>query len=456
MCRPKPYPRCSDHARKNLAKVKSNKNATPEQLALAIHDWQISPDGIKEAREAGNDFQADLRTAERNDLNTAAKRHFARVNKKKVQSPKSVLADNTGDLPLKDNVLRDPSELGDDYDRLSLAENKETSAEDLEVLSRDEAYPSILLAVSKNPNTPESVLTKMARREYFDVDGEELSLTSALAYNENISSEALEALAAKSSMSDYDMAAIGYNPKTPIHILREYAESDFSEVREAVAENPSTPRELLVALSDDYYASIRAAVASNDNTDEALLEKFVADEDSDVRSGAAMSNAATPAMLLTLSEDIDKKVRRNVAQNSNTNKSLIEKLALDSEADVRVGVADNVLVSPEVLSTLSKDADSYVRQAVAGNEATPRATLTELSQDNNYAVRRNVAWNKGTTAASVISLLSDEDETNRRIAHDVSASPEFFAKIVNELEPSGITKEQAENLPTDVLFALLD
>ena len=93
------------------------------------------------------------------------------------------------------------------------------------------------------------------------------------------------------------------NPNTPQSVLARLAEDHMPSVRARVAENPRTPEEVLIALAKDTNCDVRLAVAENPNTPEEILRVLAGDEDVDVRYGVAENPHIPGSLLEKLSGD---------------------------------------------------------------------------------------------------------------------------------------------------------
>jgi len=185
--------------------------------------------------------------------------------------------------------------------------------------------------------------------------------------------------------------AAAVNPNTPVSVLEKLAEDEESLVRRGVALNPNTPVSVLEKLAEDEESLVRSGVAHNPNIPVSVLEKLAEDEESLVRSGVAHNPNTPVSVLEKLAEDEESLVREAVAHNPNTPVSVLEKLAEDEESLVREAVAHNPNTPVSVLEKLAEDEESLVREAVAHNPNTPVSVLEKLAEDEESLVREAVA-----------------------------------------------------------------
>jgi len=192
-------------------------------------------------------------------------------------------------------------------------------------------------------------------------------------------------------LMDEDEEDLAQNPDTPASVLEKLADNEDEHVRNRVAGNPNTPASVLEKLAGDE--TVRWIVAENSSTPASVLEKLSEDEDEDVRREIA-GNSSTPASVLEkLSEDEEDSVRCQIAGNSSTPVSLLEKLSEDEDEDVRRRVAENSSTPATVLEKLAADEDKYVRGEVAENSNTSVSVLEKLAKDEDEDVRDVVTDN---------------------------------------------------------------
>lgn len=77
MCRPKPYPRCSNHARKQLEAAQTSGDAARIQIAQEAYNH--TPEGIQTLRDAGQVKDAERYQTQRTQLIQKAKAHHAKT-----------------------------------------------------------------------------------------------------------------------------------------------------------------------------------------------------------------------------------------------------------------------------------------------------------------------------------------------------------------------------------------
>lgn len=99
------------------------------------------------------------------------------------------------------------------------------------------------------------------------------------------------------------------NPNTPLSVLSRLADDDCEAIRRSVAENPKTPLEMLNRLAADRSPEVRLAVAENPHTPSDVLTVLAGDHAVDVRYGVAENPHMPENILLKLSKDENPYVR---------------------------------------------------------------------------------------------------------------------------------------------------
>ncbi len=96
--------------------------------------------------------------------------------------------------------------------------------------------------------------------------------------------------------------ALAKNPNTPSEILSTLAESDDTNVREAVARHPATPPEALGRLAENRLRDVRALVGANPSTPELTLQFLATDPDVYVQFAVARRPKRSPELRYQLKQ----------------------------------------------------------------------------------------------------------------------------------------------------------
>jgi len=117
-------------------------------------------------------------------------------------------------------------------------------------------------------------------------------------------------------------AVLTKNPNTPISVLELLAKDKDEYVRGEVAANPNTPISVLELLAKDKDEYVQCGVAGNPNTPIPVLEQLANDMQKYVQWNIVSNIAANPntpiSLLELLAKDGKKDVRQSIAQNPNT------------------------------------------------------------------------------------------------------------------------------------------
>jgi len=99
------------------------------------------------------------------------------------------------------------------------------------------------------------------------------------------------------------------NPNTPASVLARLAADHFSVIRRHVAENPRTPADVLRQLAQDHDMDVRLAVSDNLHTPPDTLALLAKDLSVDVRYDLAENRRLPEQLLIELSQDENPYVR---------------------------------------------------------------------------------------------------------------------------------------------------
>ncbi|MEH1942264.1 MAG: HEAT repeat domain-containing protein [Nostoc sp.] len=307
------------------------------------------------------------------------------------------------------------------------------------------------VAFADNPNTPPSLLARIARQIPREID----KYVNKVAKHRNTPASALEQLAKAGDATT--RCNVAENPNTPVTVLEELITDEYSPVLWAIARRADTPTQLLERLllrftdpnNQDYqqicYAisnrrelplnllellmqsnlqQVYQRIATQANLPQAIVERLMAVSNESVLSTLARNQSLatefltqlaqnpnpnvcsaivnhpniTPELWIQLANHIEVSVRQVIAANSNTPMNILEMLTRDSNKDVRVKVAANSNSPVSVLEQLAGDEDAFVRIATASNSHLPETILTQLTNDEKVEVRRAVAQNPNTPA----------------------------------------------------------
>jgi hypothetical protein len=235
-------------------------------------------------------------------------------------------------------VLENRITLGNDFDRVDVAKNANTSVFTLSKLSLN-GNDFVRVEVANNPNTDLATLQKLS------TDG---NIYVAQAANLQLSKKVLF----NQIQRDLDnISKVG---------------NDFARVD--VANSLQVASSTLSKLSTDGNDYVRVGVAKNPNTDLSTLEKL--SKDGNIYVSLYAKDQIAKRSPLTL------------------NQTNLERRVSSTNDYDRLSVAQNAGAASSTLSKLSKDPNDYVRVGVAQNPSTDLSTLQELVKDGNVWVSK--------------------------------------------------------------------
>ncbi len=200
-------------------------------------------------------------------------------------------------------------------DKIHLAQNPQTSAEQLAQLAQEEDT-FVQQLVARHPNSTENILKAL-------LDKKDKHIAQSILMRPNLSTKMLSQL---------------------VNFREEY-------IQQLIARHPNTSPEILTKLCS--YPSFRVVweVACNPNSTSIVLTEAIRSNSPDGQK---------------LSQFIE--VRRAVARHSQTDPQILTELASDSEWQVRDQVASNPNTTVETRTLLTKDENEYVRQTALAKQ----------------------------------------------------------------------------------------
>ncbi len=187
------------------------------------------------------------------------------------------------------------------------------------------------------------------------------SILGAVAGNKNALPETLEAIYTHPLRSWWVYGSLARNPNTPESILEKLARQPDADCRRNVAWNPKVPPRLLEELSADEANEVREAVARNERTPVPVLEQMAqTTEDGTLCELAA--NAQTPIDIIRrLAAGAKPKRREYLAMNKALPAGIRAQLLHDSEYPVRWRLAKNPSLTGAELEILLQDPEPTIR-----------------------------------------------------------------------------------------------
>jgi len=245
------------------------------------------------------------------------------------------------------------------------------------------------------------------------LDDKDVETRAALAQNRHLSNESQRQLS-KDSESRVRQALVG-NPALTSDVQALLSRDQDSDVRETLARLPILAETVQLSLIRDNDAEVHLALASRSG--EAVLPDSVqlqlAQAAVDVRLCLAGNpNVGGPAQLL-LAQDSHVEVRKVLARHPALASATLQYLVKDVEV-VQVELAGNHNLGSALLQRgLAQNESGHVRKALAGNEHVGIEVLALLSRDPDPAVREELAGNTAIDAAIIDALVRDPHDEVR-------------------------------------------
>lgn len=356
----------------------------------------------------------------------------------------------------------------------AVAKNIKTPVDILEKLSLEENIFAV-----RNPNTPESVLTRAISqitgyksietlRNLIKESGwtkgtqmsakvlDELSYHSdsgvrmEVASHTNTSTKTLERLSNDKNL--YVRLEVAQHPNTPPHALEQivrYKDTDIDDdyyytLCSHLSRRPDTPDGALEFFSYSQRTDIRNLVAGYSNTSIKTFARMVLSETNEfVLETLAHNRKLTPDLLLTLAQKPYLSVRKEVIKHPNITSELWEQLARDEVVELREAIASQYNCPDTILEQLARDENEKVRATVANNFKTPVSILEILAGDVSSNVRTIIASSRKLSEAILTQLAADEKVEVRRA---VAENPNTPLSIRNNLRDLIVKPKQKQKI----------
>lgn len=319
MCYPKPGPRCSKSARKQLTKLTADLKANPndgvlrEKVKKARDEFLTSPAGIAALRSEGKTMEAAIAQARRDAQIEAVKYMEQRDRERVAEVAASHVPSFVGKMKAKwEEATRlakawlngdlDMARAKSDNPKTRLAVAVNFPAGDVQTLLAKDPDPAVRQAIAERSSHPET-LASLAT----DTDPE---VRASVAANRSTPVESVAAL-----VKDTDpkvQEGLAYNDKTPVDTLREFAKTGTDEQKFGLASNPATPADVLTRMyqgniswrkggNQASVTRVNQRLAHNENTPTDVLEALKKYKDKDTQLGAkyTLKDRAYQARLAT-------------------------------------------------------------------------------------------------------------------------------------------------------------
>ena len=248
-------------------------------------------------------------------------------------------------------------------------------------------------------------------------------------------SHLLETLAAQEPTPEI-LGLLATNPRTPPHLLIQFAAHPEPSVRAQAALHPQLPPRELQALADDAEASVRRALAANSSLRLPQQALLAADPDPSVRLALAGQSAlATPAALV-LAIDDSAVVRLHTVATVNTDDDTVIGWAATDEEDVQLALARRRDLPEPAGRLLLQSAHAPVRRAALERIEPDEVDLLHIATAGEPDERRWLAALPSLPRPLQRLLAQDKDATvrsalaaNPRIDPGIAA---YFVDLADE------------------------
>ena len=260
---------------------------------------------------------------------------------------------------------------------------KNCPTELIEVISKEKNLWPMAQELASNPNTPVSILVKLAKLEcksYWPSN-----VHREVIENPATTKEVLQQLLLSKSANL--RGAVAFAHQTPLDLILGLEKDPDVSVRVAIAKRHDSPKNVQALLAGDTEVSVRLAVAERKDLDMAIREKLALDHDSDVKRTALqiggfsddfyarffeMGGRNLPARCIN--EIGDEKVLDLVAQDLGASGARFDHISL-------VNILDRTSIPHSVFMTLAQYPEC--RKRIGVHPDIPAELLEELAYDAN-------------------------------------------------------------------------
>lgn len=283
---------------------------------------------------------------------------------------------------------------------------KNCPTELIEVISKEKNLWPMAQELASNPNTPVSVLVKLAKLERksdwpFNVHREVIE-------NPATTKEVLQQLLLFKSAKL--RGAVAFAHQTPLDLILGLEKDPEVTVRVAIAKRHDSPKNILASLASDTEVAVRLAVAERADLDMALREKLAMDQDNDVRHAALHRGGFSDDFykrffqlgrnnlpINCIKEIIDEKVLNLMAKDFGASGGSSSQSFLEI-------ILDRPSIPYTVFMTLSQFPEG--RRRIAVHPDIPTQLLEELAHDSEERIVSNALQNPMISETLIREVLT--------------------------------------------------
>lgn len=215
-------------------------------------------------------------------------------------------------------------------------------------------------------------------------------------------------------------------PSALLQALVDLASADAPEARLFVATYPLAPSHLLETLAGlDPSPAILAQLATNPRTPPHLLIQFAAHQDPAVRAQTALHPQLPVRELLALTEDPAIPVRRALATNSSLRLPQQAQLATDPEPAVRLALADQSGLAAPAALVLAIDDSAVVRLHIVATAPADDETVLGWAATDEEDAQLALLRRRRLPEAAERQLLQSSHASVRRAVRELAEPDEI-------------------------------
>jgi hypothetical protein len=289
---------------------------------------------------------------------------------------------------------------------------KNCPTELIEIISKEKNLWPMAQELASNPNTPVSVLVKLAKLERksdwpFNVHREVIE-------NPATTKAVLQQLLISKSANL--RGAIAFAQQTPLDLILGLEKDPEATVRVAIAKRHDSPKNVLALLADDAEISVRLAVAEREYLDMVLREKLAMDQDNDVRHAALQKGGFSDGFYSRyfemgggnlpsrcINEIFDENLLNLVAQDFGASGSRFDHISLGN-------ILERQSIPRSVFMTLAQYPEC--RKRIGVHPDIPADLLEELAHDANEWTSSSALQNPMISEAVMRDVLSRRKDTS--------------------------------------------
>ncbi|WP_272687000.1 AAA family ATPase [Providencia sp. PROV149] len=291
------------------------------------------------------------------------------------------------------------------------------------ILIKDQ--PKVLLALADNESI--SAETQLILAQHTDV-----KVRKKLANHNSLSHAAVQALLQDIEEVQIELAGNSHLDTLPDEFQSTLSQSQFEDVRRALARNRKINIEAQILLAQDPCEPVRNDLAMNNSISQEVAEILVKDESAEVRETLVKYGYRYREIPLVIqqhvADDAEPRVRKTLAGAINLQDE-IQQILFEQDPEIYETLARNPCISLIIQQQLLEIDDPEVLLCLASNPSLDSTIQALLSENSNTEVRTRLADNFSLTPSVADKLIEDIEDVQKSLAHNLQLSESQYLRL---------------------------